>query len=666
MDASRPVRAATAGGHRVHPAVAFLLFSALAIIWTWPLTAGLSSRILSDPGDPILNTWILWWNTQRLPFTEAWWNAPFMAPMPGAFALSEHLVGLSVFATPMQWAGARPLAAYNVSVLLSFALSGFFAFLLGWRLTKSVPAALFTGLAFASAPYRAGQLAHIQVLTSQWMPAMLLAMHGYVDDGRPRWVVGFGVAWLLQALSNGYYMLFLPALVVPWLLWFTPWRTAPRRGVMLGATWVIASLPLVPALLKYHEVHTALGLARSLGDIRQFSATWSSFLNPPALLRWWPAGTARSQEDYLFPGLTVVVLTVGGLLIALIRWRRTAHDSRFNALIFYSLAAVLMCALALGPGGELDGQPSLIRPYGWLLALPGYDGLRVPSRFAMLTALCLSISAALSLTTMIRGRALATALAIVACAGVVIDGYMEPIPIVMPPARVALDQAPPDVTVVEIPVDDASVSAGAMYRSIGHGRPVLNGYSGHTPPHYAILGLALRRGDTSVLPSMARYSPLAIVVNPAADRDGGFRKMIEQLPAVTLLNVSAAGPVFLLPRQPPRAPAATALLRCAAQTLDQRRLQLDCSDSKAITGIGFPLRGRYRNLAERMLVQASEDGTEWRDVWRGWTGEFALEGALADPLVAPVRIPIPETRARFLRIYPADPWLASELQVVVR
>jgi hypothetical protein len=667
VDASIPVRAETAGGHRVHPAVAFLLFSALAILWTWPLSATLSTRVLHDPGDPILNTWILWWNAQRVPFTEAWWNAPFMAPMPGAFALSEHLVGLSVLATPLQWAGARPIEAYNVSVLLSYALSGFFASLLGWRLTGSLAAAFFTGLAFAFAPYRAGQLAHIQVLTSQWMPAMLLAMHAYMDDGRRRWLVWFGVAWLLQALSNGYYLLFWPALIVPWLLWFTPWRTAARRGVMLGAAWAIASLPLLPALWKYHQVHSALGLARSLGDIRQFSATWSSFLNPPAMLRWWPSVAGRSQEDYLFPGLTVAVLTVAGLGVAVYRWRRNLHDARIHALVFYSLAAVLMAALAMGPGGQPDGPPSLLRPYSWLLSLPGYDGLRVPSRFAMLTALCLSISAGLALAALTRARAFATAIAIVACAGAVVDSFLEPVPIATPPPRIALDQVPPDAMVIEIPVDDLHVSVGAMYRSINHRHSLINGYTGHIPPHYAILGLALRRGDTSVLTSMARLAPLAIVVNPAADQDGDFRKMIEEIRGVSLLNVSAAGPIFLLPRQPPPPPAAaTVPVSCSAQILDARRVQLDCSGSRTINGIGFALRGRYRNLAERMLVEASDDGNEWREVWRGWTGEFALEGALVDPLVAPVRIPIPETHARLLRIYPADPWLATELQVISR
>ena len=39
---------------------------------------------------------------------------------------------------------------------------------------------------------------------------MLLGMHGYVLDGRRRWLALLAAGWLLQALSNGYYLLFLP------------------------------------------------------------------------------------------------------------------------------------------------------------------------------------------------------------------------------------------------------------------------------------------------------------------------------------------------------------------------------------------------------------------------------------------------------------------------
>ena len=38
---------------------ALLGFSALAVFWTWPVAANLSSRIPHDAGDPVLNIWIL-------------------------------------------------------------------------------------------------------------------------------------------------------------------------------------------------------------------------------------------------------------------------------------------------------------------------------------------------------------------------------------------------------------------------------------------------------------------------------------------------------------------------------------------------------------------------------------------------------------------------------
>ena len=108
-------------------------------------------------------------------------------------------------------------------------------------------------------------------------------------------------------------MLFLPALIVPWLVWFVDWRRNPRAGLDIFTAWVIASLPLVPILLEYRDTHEALGLARSLGDIRQFSATISSFTHASPLLALWPAGAGTSQEDFLFPGITAIVLVVVGL-----------------------------------------------------------------------------------------------------------------------------------------------------------------------------------------------------------------------------------------------------------------------------------------------------------------------------------------------------------------
>jgi hypothetical protein len=178
----------------------FFAFPALAVFWTWPLARHLSSRIPHDPGDPVLNAWLLWWNAHAVPFTTRWRSPPIFFPMNGALALSAHLAGISVIATPLQFLHVNALGAYNIALILSFALSAFFTFVLVSHLIRSssVPVrdlgAVVASGAYGFGPYRAGQLAHLQVLTSQWMPLALFAMHADIDDGRRRWLALFAVA----------------------------------------------------------------------------------------------------------------------------------------------------------------------------------------------------------------------------------------------------------------------------------------------------------------------------------------------------------------------------------------------------------------------------------------------------------------------------------------
>src|SRR5262245_25593854 len=100
----------------------FGVYSLLTVALTFPLILNLRSVLPNDPGDPALNTWILWWNAHAVPYTAHWWNAPAFYPMNGALAFSEHLLGLALLATPLQWVGVGPQAAYNIVFLLTFPL----------------------------------------------------------------------------------------------------------------------------------------------------------------------------------------------------------------------------------------------------------------------------------------------------------------------------------------------------------------------------------------------------------------------------------------------------------------------------------------------------------------------------------------------------------------
>ena len=335
---------------RSHPVWAGLFYVGLTLVLTYPLVGRLSSALPSDLGDPLLNTWILWWNSTVLPFSEAWWHAPLFYPTADGAAFTEHLVGISVFATPIVWVTGNPIVAYNVAFLLSFPLSGLAAYLLCSELTGRRDAAWVAGLAYGFCPYRIVQLPHLQVLSSYWMPLALLGLHRYLAEPQRRWLALFGVSSLLQGLSNGYYLLYFPILVVGWLGWFLPAAHRWKRVAAVGVAWGVSVLPLAPVLWRYQQVHERLGFVRSLAEIRSYSADITGLLSASEILSLWGFLDAFTRpEGELFPGFAVVVLVVAGLT----RVTRAAHDRQTAFVIWLrrglaGSAAVLFLAAMVG------------------------------------------------------------------------------------------------------------------------------------------------------------------------------------------------------------------------------------------------------------------------------------------------------------------------------
>jgi hypothetical protein len=321
-------------------------------------------------------------------------------------------------------------------------------------------------------------------------------------------------------------------------------------------------------------------------------------------------------------------------------------------LLFYVIATVVMCVLALGPASNAH-------PYTWLLELPGFNGLRAPARFAMVASLTLAVATGLALshlrTVLARWHGL-----VAAClfAGIVADGITVRVPMAALPPRIALPAGADDAALIELPLD-SGVSVGAMYRSTFHRRVLVNGYSGHTPPHYNVLSLALARGDASPLLFLARNRPLLIVLH-----DGSYRATVESLPGVERRSISALGPVYVLRAQPQTVhiPASTTL-KADVRDLGGRRVGIDVGHTTALSALVIPLKGRYADLPERLLIEASNDGVAWREVWRGWTGGMALEATLANPQIGRVEIPLAGVSTRYLRVYPSAEWMTSELSV---
>ena len=604
------------------PAAAFL---ALAVAWSWPLPLHLSTRFAHDPGDPLLVTYLLWWNARVVPLSDAMWNAPFFWPMRHALALTEHGAGMGIVASPVQWLGGSPLLAYNILLITSVWGSGIATYALVKRLTGSAAAAFCAGLAFAFAPYRASQLAHLHLLVTWWMPLALYGLHRYEEEGGRKWLLLFGVSWLLQALTNGYYLLFFPVLLLLWIIVFTPWRTHVRRGFAVVGTWIVFSLPLLPVLLEYYTVQTALGLSRTRGEMQMYSATWSSFRSSSALLRFWPATEGRTQEDFLFPGVTAIALVVAALLAY--RWRGT-EARRF---LFYAGTAIFITSLT----------------FGWL---PAFPGVRVPSRFFMLATLCLAIAAGLAVAAL--GRVFprfANPIAVVAALGLLADGWITAMPLGVPPRPFAATLARNGI-VLELPVTDDAVNVAALYRGMTHRLPVVNGYAGYVPPHAAVIDWALVRKDPSILTELRRGRPLYVVVANHQDAPA-WSAFLEAQNDVRWLEVGGAGRLYELPPAPfARQITVGPLIPAREVKGSEGWLTLDLGSEHTVRAVELRTRGHILALRASVHVDTSLDGRVWTPAADEPSGGLAFAGVLKDPRVIPVRLVVPDLRTRFVRL----------------
>ena len=336
-----------------------------------------STAIASDPGDPLLTAAILSWNASHVPWTDGWYQFPIFYPTANALTLSEHLLGVSLIAAPIQWMTGNPIVAYNATLLLSYPLCGLAMCALVWRLTRNGAAAFLAGLAYAFAPYRAGHLPHIQILIAFWMPLALLGLHSFLDNpakagrhdnpaeaGRYRrwpWLVLFAVSWLLQGAANGYYLVYFTFVVVLWVTWFMAARGRWRDAAAVTVVITVAALPLVPILYRYVIGQQALGLTHSIGEIASYSADIAAPLCAPDVLTFWGwLRVACDAEGELFAGVTLIALCIAGVM----RERRVSNElagaaargSRLRVMAFRAAlvvaalyAVITIVTLVIGP-----------------------------------------------------------------------------------------------------------------------------------------------------------------------------------------------------------------------------------------------------------------------------------------------------------------------------
>ncbi len=269
------------------------------------------------------------------------------------------------------------------------------------------------------------------------------------------------------------------------------------RDVGLGGAALAA--PAVLIVLPYRRVRAELGLDRSA---ELMAVNPESFLASPTHVHRWllswltdvdPTATASAL---LFPGCLVLGLAAAALWpgsppvltaedVRRRRWRRA-----------YALVGGVSLALYL---------PGPWTPWTVVGSWPGFDFVRVPSRFAIVTTLALGVLAGVGLDRIAASwrRGTATAAAAVVAIGLLAEYATMPfsgVPFRLPrPAVIeALATLPPTIVVAEVPIPRQArqgaferFQSAAMLHSTTRWYRTIHGYSGLLPPQHVELSRLL-------------------------------------------------------------------------------------------------------------------------------------------------------------------------------
>ncbi|MEW5982381.1 MAG: hypothetical protein AB1806_08420 [Acidobacteriota bacterium] len=450
---------------------------------TWPLAPEITSSGRVDTNDGRQAIWTVAWVARTLVVNpRELFDANIFYPHRNTLAYLEPNIFVGVLAIPAYWATKNALFAYNVVALLSFVLAQIGAFALVRHLTGSRAGATVAGIGFGFCAYTFSHTAHSQLLMTAGLPFALLAMHRYVERPTTSRAIVLGLIVAAEALSCGYYGVFLGLMLVPGLLYYAfargLWKQKRYWAGTLGAG-LLAVLVVLPFLLPVVELQRSTGFERSVQESLKWSATWRSYLASPAHAHRWILPWLGQWGEVLYPGTLAVVLGSAGLVLMWTR-RRPAPDRAH--VTYYTVLGVLAFWASLGPGAGL---------YAWLYSLvPVFSLLHAPSRLGLLVTLVLLVFAGYFVAHVTTGRRaplIAASLALLSLG----DLFVAPLRLTraqpLPAAYESLAKRPYG-PVAEFPFFYRRVDyhrhAEYMFWSTYHWRPLVNGYTDYIPPDF--------------------------------------------------------------------------------------------------------------------------------------------------------------------------------------
>lgn len=494
--------------------LALLVLLIANILSLYPFSFRLKDSSPDNPDDVLLNSYIMVWEYEHILNLdlENYFNTNYYYPYKNTLAFTEHHSLNQLFFIPLYTLIKDPLLVHNIIILLALVLNGLVTFVFIHYLTGSFMASIVGAVLFSFVPYRYTHLVHINVI--HWWTIPLAFLSFYIFAVRVNFVsalfLGLSILFVFYS-SNNMAAFFLVPFGIYAILQIVWNRSYLKKGFYLYSLFVISFVfvCIIPVIMPYLRLRDEMFFERFLYDIRYFSPQLINFLGVHKSNILWGSllGGNGKWECFLFPGVSFIalfLLSLTGIFFG--RYRR-------YILLFLSLSLISFL-LSLGP--YINGlKGDIIGPYYLLLKyIPGYYGIRVPTRFAIFMYFGMSVSSSLFIAELLfrfssNKRIIFSSILLLLTLFIILEGShrIEPQIPLNHPERDALYsylKGLPDGVLFECPAFIKNRDAYHVFSTLYHKKVTTNGYSGWNSKVLENLKDAVKNYSPAALVDMMR------------------------------------------------------------------------------------------------------------------------------------------------------------------
>jgi hypothetical protein len=520
---------------------------ALLLCWlTWPLAAHLGTHLPGTfPGsefDPLYSGWVLAWQTHALTHSDvAIANANIYFPAPDALYYGPAALGALPLFAPIYLLTGNPTLALNLMWLGSIALAATIIHLVVFESTRQHAAGLVAGITFLANRWLVytfiPTVPHLAVLF--YFPLIIALSAAPTLPLRRALLLLLLI--VLQCSTDLVYI--TPAVLIP-VIAVALWHLARRATRPAGLRLLIVAIAAGATVLAIHFPYLRVA-ARNPNLAQQTNWRLDPLRNAVAM----PGGLMSLMSPFDVPSLALVFVLAIAALVLWRGWRGSARELSLagHALLWVIVGLLISLPLRVDLFGSVWTLPHILAAQRWI---PFAAAIRLPERLRVAALMGVTLLAGLLFAELLRhlvslpalaarARALGSGLAVLLAAAMYGQyitavgqpgGYGPPLP------AYRLQEPPHDDSAVlqalraasgptiEVPLPPgqptaAAAHAPAMYRSIFHWQPLLNGYSSYWPVDFAArMKVAARLPDPDALAQLQRDTGLAYVLVRASEQ----------------------------------------------------------------------------------------------------------------------------------------------------